>query len=121
MGLLRLASSGVSSRNISLFFVSLMPSEIYAGDESSNPYASVFLATPSKTHPPTHVTVCGVDVLRDEGIAYAMKLRDAGIDTQLEIVPGVPHGLNVSPKAHVAKQFYRNQVRVLNCALNSNF
>jgi acetyl esterase/lipase len=57
-------------------------------------------------------------MLRDEGIAYALQLRNVGIDTQLEIIPGVPHGLNISPTTMVAEQFFRNQVRVLNYALN---
>jgi acetyl esterase/lipase len=65
--------------------------------------------------------VGGVDGLRDEGIAYALALRNSGIDTQLEIIPGVPHGINVCPDTFVAQQFVRNQVRVLNCALNYDF
>jgi acetyl esterase/lipase len=113
---------GVSTHIISLCFVAdAIALAIYAGDKFADPYASVLLAPVSKTHPPVHITVCGCDALRDEGIAYAMKLRDAGVDAQLEIVPGVPHGLNVSPKTHVAKQWYRNLVRVLNCALNTDF
>jgi acetyl esterase/lipase len=73
---------------------------------------------PPQNHPPVHVTVAGRDGLRDEGIAYALHLRDAGIDTQLEIIPGVPHGITVPTTTHAARQFFRNQARVLNCALN---
>lgn len=94
---------------------------MYAGDKSSDPYASVLLSKPQKNHPPVHVTVAGCDGLRDEGILYAIQLRDAGIDTQLEIVTGVPHGINLSPTTNVARQYFRNQARVLNCALNTDF
>jgi acetyl esterase/lipase len=94
---------------------------MYAGNNFSDPYASVLLTQPRNNHPSTHITVAGCDVLRDEGIAYALQLRNAGIDTQLEIVPGVPHGVTISPTTPVAEQFFRNQVRVLNCALNTNF
>lgn len=98
-----------------------MAIEKYAGDQFADPYASVLLAEPPANHPSVHITVAGSDRLRDEGIAYALKLRNAGIDTQLEIIPGVPHGLTISPTTPVASQFFRNQVRVLNCALNSDF
>jgi len=81
----------------------------------------VLLSHPQKNHPPVHIIAAGCDALRDEGIAYALYLRNAGIDTQLEIVPGVPHGINVSPKTIVVGQFFRNRARVLNCALNTNF
>lgn len=53
--------------------------------------------------------------------AYALHLRNAGVDAQLEVIPGVPHGINLSPDTIVAGQFFRNQARVLNCALNTDF
>ncbi|KAH6668432.1 alpha/beta hydrolase domain-containing protein [Halenospora varia] len=91
---------------------------LYAGNKISDKYASVLLAKPPHNHPPVHITVGGVDGLRDEGIAYALLLRNSGIDTQLEIIPGVSHGITVSPSTFVARQFVQNQVRTLNYALN---
>lgn len=41
---------------------------------------------------PAHVVVAGFDVLRDEGIAYAEKLRAAGVPTTLQVVTGHIHG-----------------------------
>jgi acetyl esterase/lipase len=67
------------------------------------------------------VTVTGCDIFRDEGIAYALTLRNAGVDTQLEIVPGITHGIDFCVKSHAVQQFLRNQVRVLNCALYTDF
>lgn len=93
----------------------------YAGDQVSDPYASVLLSRPQANHPPVHITVAGCDGLRDEGIAYSLLLRDAGVDTQLEVIPGVPHGVSLSPSTRVAGQYYRNQARILNCALNTDF
>lgn len=95
--------------------------DMYAGKDFSNPYASVLLAEPKANHPPTHITVAGCDSLRDEGIAYALRLRNCDIDTQLEIIPGVPHGVNLPITTFVAAQFFRNQVRILNWALNTDF
>ncbi|CAK7236177.1 hypothetical protein SEUCBS140593_009531 [Sporothrix eucalyptigena] len=97
--------------------------EVYAGDKKnlSHKYFAPLLAAPPANHCPLHIVVAGVDVLRDEGIAYAMQYRDAGIDTQLEIVPGAPHGLLVANTAWVSRQFWTNQVRVLNAALHTSF
>lgn len=41
---------------------------------------------------PAHVVVAGFDVLRDEGVAYAEKLRCAGVPTTLQVVTGHIHG-----------------------------
>ncbi|KAK5025163.1 hypothetical protein LTR13_010600 [Exophiala sideris] len=97
--------------------------EIYANgqDNLRNPYVSPLLAAPSSNHCPMHVVVAGADVLRDEGIAYALKYRNAGCDVQLETVPGAPHGLTASTEAWVSRQFWTNQVRVLNVALHTGF
>lgn len=68
-----------------------------------------------------YVVVAGADVIRDEGIAYALMYRNTGTDVQLEIIPGAPHGLTVAAKAWVSKQYWTNQVRVLNTALHTAF
>jgi acetyl esterase/lipase len=41
--------------------------------------------------PPHLIFVAGQDPLRDEGLAYAKKLEEAGVKTTLHIYPGVPH------------------------------
>lgn len=42
--------------------------------------------------PPTHLVVAGLDILRDEGIAYAEALASEGIVTELRIVDDLIHG-----------------------------
>ncbi len=42
--------------------------------------------------PPTLIETCGVDPLRDGGLAYAIRLIQAGIKTELLSYPGLPHG-----------------------------
>jgi acetyl esterase len=42
-------------------------------------------------HPPAHVAVSGFDVLRDEGLAYAERLRAAGVPTTVQFVEGHIH------------------------------
>ncbi|TWS21504.1 alpha/beta hydrolase [Tsukamurella asaccharolytica] len=40
----------------------------------------------------THIVVGGFDPLRDEGAAYAQRLRDAGVDATTQLAPGALHG-----------------------------
>ena len=42
--------------------------------------------------PPAYVAVGGADGFRDEDIAYALRLSQAGVPTELHVYPGVPHG-----------------------------
>ncbi|OQV06595.1 hypothetical protein CLAIMM_11142 [Cladophialophora immunda] len=95
--------------------------ETYVLSHPSHAYASVLHTIPPEHHPSVHITVAGCDTLRDEGIAYALRLRNHGIDTQLEIIPGVPHEIDLFPRAHASRQYMMNQVRVLNYALNTDF
>ncbi|KAJ7311724.1 Alpha/Beta hydrolase protein [Mycena albidolilacea] len=44
--------------------------------------------------PPTHLQICGLDPMRDEGLLYERLLREQGILTRLDIYPGVPHGFS---------------------------
>ncbi|KAG4425474.1 hypothetical protein IFR04_001393 [Cadophora malorum] len=56
----------------------------------SDPMASPLLGDLSSL--PRHmIFVAGQDALRDEGIAYATKLREAGVPVKLEVFSGVPH------------------------------
>lgn len=54
--------------------------------------ASPLLASSLRGVPPAYVVVAECDVLRDEGVAYAERLRSSGVDVTLEEVPGALHG-----------------------------
>lgn len=62
----------LSERSMELFYGYLNP------PRPSDPEASPLLNTTFKGHPPTYMQIAGMDPLRDEGLAYADKLRDAG-------------------------------------------
>ncbi len=67
--------------------------DLYTRDAADrlNPLASPLRADPTGL-PPTLIQVAQLDVLRDEGIAMAEKMRAAGVEVVLEECPGVLHG-----------------------------
>jgi Esterase/lipase len=61
-------------------------------DERFNPYVSPLLARDFSDLPPAHIIVAGFDVLRDEGYAYATKLRKAGVPVTVKCYESLIHG-----------------------------
>ena len=59
--------------------------------EALDPRVSPLLAEDLSGLPPAYVAVAGFDVLRDEGIAYARRLREAGVQTVLRVHPDLIH------------------------------
>lgn len=67
---------------------------------------------------PAHITVAEVDVLRDEGLAYARRLADAGVATTVDLVPGAVHGFDgLLPDSRLARAAIDRQVSALARAL----
>ncbi len=66
----------------------------YAGgrDISRDPYAAPLHAETLVGLPPALVILGGCDMLRDEGRAYAARLRDDGVDVTEQCYAGQPHG-----------------------------
>ena len=70
----------------------------YLGDaDGANPAASPLRAGDFEGLAPALVVVCEHDVLRDEGVAYAERLRDRGVQVQLSEYRGMIHGFARMP------------------------
>ena len=60
--------------------------------DEENPVAAPLLAEDLSGLPATTIIVAELDPLRDEGLAYAERLRAAGVSTEVEVYRGAAHG-----------------------------
>jgi acetyl esterase/lipase len=81
----------------------------------SVPAAAVPARTASlRNLPPAFIGVGSIDLFVDEDIAYAKRLIDAGVPTELTIVPGAFHGFDgAAAETSIAKQFTRAKMNAL--------
>lgn len=74
--------------------------------DRADPRVSPILAEDLSQAPATLITVAGFDPLRDEAIAYAMRLKESGVPTRLLREGGLVHGYlsmtQISPAARDA-------------------
>jgi acetyl esterase/lipase len=63
---------------------------------------------------PAWIGVGTADLLYDEAVTYAKRLREAGVTVDFEVVEGAFHGFDaVAPRTAVAQSFYKGQVSSL--------
>jgi acetyl esterase len=87
----------------------------------SDPAASPLLRADLGGVAPACVVVAGYDVLRDEGLAYAERLRAAGSLDALVIEPTLTHGFaSMTPYITVARRAFDRMARSLARGLNSS-
>ncbi|HEY0318329.1 MAG TPA: alpha/beta hydrolase [Solirubrobacterales bacterium] len=61
------------------------------GTDATDPRVSILLAPDLADLPPAYVATAGFDPLRDEGEAYALRMREAGVQVALRRHPGLIH------------------------------
>lgn len=76
-------------------------------------------AVPARTKdlaglPPAFIEVGGIDLFASEDIEYARRLNDAGVPTELLVIPGAFHGFDqLAPDSPQAQQFSRARIEAL--------
>ena len=64
--------------------------------------------------PPAWLGVGTFDLFHDEDLAYAERLKAAGVPCEVEVVPGAFHGFDgILPKAQVSQSFFNTQCAAL--------
>jgi acetyl esterase/lipase len=67
------------------------------GSAEVPPYAVPARREDVRGLPPAWIGVGDIDLFHDEDVAHAARLRDAGVETTLEVVPRAPHGFETIP------------------------
>ena len=81
-------------------------------------YAAAARATDLTGLPPTFIAVGALDGFSDEDIDYAVRLRHAGVPTELHVYAGAPHGFDLmAPDTTVARRARRDMEEWLEAAL----
>ncbi len=87
------------------------------GDKAGKPdsdevsiYAAPARAKSLAGLPPTYIDVGGLDIFRDEDLAYAARLAAENISTEFHLYPDVPHAFDlIAPEASVTKRASANR------------
>lgn len=85
-------------------------------DETDNVsiYAAPARATDLSDLPPAYIDVGGLDLFRDEDVAYATLLARSGVPTELHVLPGVPLAFDIlAPAAAVTQRALDGRRRFL--------
>ena len=72
-------------------------------------YAAAARAIDLAGLPRSFISVGALDVFSDEDIDYAVRMRHAGVPTELHVYPGAPHGFDgLAPNTAIAKRANRD-------------
>lgn len=90
----------------------------YLGDGKPDAYAAPARAEDLSGLPPAFIDVGTVDMFRDEDIAFAQRLMQAGIPTELHVNPGAYHASEIfAPEAALSRRITERRYDALRRAL----
>ena len=90
-----------------------------AGHNSTPKYASPLDTTDLSGLPPAYVEPSEFDVLRDEGIAYAEKLKQAGVPVELNVTKGTIHAFDLNKESAIRQAAMDSRLTALKSALHN--
>lgn len=81
------------------------------------------LAAPARAHdvaglPPTLIAVGAIDLFATENIAFAARLVEAGVPTELHLYPGAYHGFNLVAGSAAAMSVFRDMAAAIGRAFS---
>lgn len=77
-------------------------------------YATPLRAKDLSGLPPTYLDCGELDVFRQENLAFALRLLEAGVRLELHLYPAVPHAFEIfAPRAAVSHRAMANRARAL--------
>ncbi len=84
------------------------------GADSVSPYAAAARVPSAAGLPRTFLCVGSLDLFAVENLAYATKLIEAGVPTELHVYAGGYHGFQMMPDAQLTKAYFRDLLGALN-------
>jgi acetyl esterase/lipase len=86
----------------------------YLGDGKADQYAAPARAENLAGLPPTFIDVGMVDMFRDEDIAFAQRLMQTGVPTELHVNPGSYHAAEVfAPDCALSQRIWTRRFEAL--------
>lgn len=86
----------------------------YLGNGKPDQYAAPTRAEDLSGLPPAFIDVGTVDLFRDEDIAFAMRLMQAGVPTELHVNPGAYHASEaLAPEAELSRRIWERRYDAL--------
>ncbi|WP_327104814.1 alpha/beta hydrolase [Nonomuraea glycinis] len=90
----------------------------YLGGKDADQYAAPARAEDLAGLPPAYLDVGTVDLFRDEDVAFAQRLMQAGVPTELHVHPGSYHASEMfAPEAALSQRIWAHRLDALRRAL----
>lgn len=90
------------------------------GTGGEDAYAVPLRACEFTALPPAYIEPQEIDLLRDEGAAYAQALRAAGVPTELHIVQGSYHGFDTDTENPFVRRILERRIHIMERMLAEN-